>query len=257
MVFLIQTIDKQIPSVEIFNLINLLSNRLNKILYKYILIDSLNEYNINTNNIDEIIPVGDLFFMRDFFSLYKKIKNINTSNPILKPIEIPPYLQKEYFLGRYYTIVPGKDLDLNMYSFIKDASILKNFSFIGIPKEISSNINKDTKYVQSEVLDILSEYRIFVFNNEIKAIQNYDGNCTKFPDIEKINYAKNLIYINSKIPAYTLDVAITENGTFLLECHNFISCGTYGFYSNDLINMYIEAVRYEESLLLKKINTKK
>lgn len=252
MIFLIQTIDKQIPSVEIFNLINLLSNRLNKILYKYILIDSLSEYEINETNIDEIIPIGDLFFMRAFFSLYKKIKEININKPILKPIEIPLYLQKECFLGRYYKIVPGKDLDLNMYSFIKDASILKNFSFIGVPKEIKININKEAKYVQSEILDILSEYRIFIFNNEIKAIQNYDGDCTRFPDIEKINYAKNLIYINSKIPAYTLDVAVTKNGTFLLECHNFISCGTYGFYSNDLINMYIEAVRYEQSLLFSK-----
>ena len=38
-----------------------------------------------------------------------------------------------------------------------------------------------------------------------------------------------------------LDVGINENGTFVLECHNFFSCGFYGFSNHQLIPLMFKS----------------
>ena len=35
--------------------------------------------------------------------------------------------------------------------------------------------------------------------------------------------------------AYTLDVGINDNGTFVIEVHDFFSCGLYGFSNHPIL----------------------
>ena len=82
----------------------------------------------------------------------------------------------------------------------------------------------------SQLIDIESEWRVFVFHGEIKHLANYSGNCTIFPSVERI---KEMIkcYQSAGAPiAYTIDVGITsDEKTVVIECHRFFSCGLYGF----------------------------
>jgi hypothetical protein len=89
----------------------------------------------------------------------------------------------------------------------------------------------------SEKLDIVSEYRVFVYRDKLVGINNYGGEFNKLPDlylIEKmINEYKNE---KDRPGAYTLDVAITKEGkTTLIEVHPFVSCGLYGFRRYDIL----------------------
>lgn len=123
-------------------------------------------------------------------------------------------------------------------------------------------------YVYSSVLDIIySEYRILVCRDKIVGVQYYGG--YKVLDLESLNYYSDgfnksgildfpdKLMINSMFTdiklyreaggcfplSYTLDA--TDRGTCLLEVHNFVSCGTYGFSDKELITMYAGGIEYE------------
>ena len=83
-------------------------------------------------------------------------------------------------------------------------------------------------YQFSEVVDIDSEWRVFVFKNEIQHLSNYSGDCMLFPDKNEIQ-AMVEEYKPYAPVAYTLDVGVSDRGTFPIEVHRFFSCGLYGF----------------------------
>lgn len=80
----------------------------------------------------------------------------------------------------------------------------------------------------STVLDeIISEWRVFVYKGEGIDVKNYAGDPFAFPNVHRI---KEFIERFESAPeSYTLDVAVTKDGTWVLECHDFFSCGLYGF----------------------------
>lgn len=68
-------------------------------------------------------------------------------------------------------------------------------------------------------------------------LQNYSGEFTKFPSVNKINAM--IKHYKSAPIAYTLDVGVNDNGTFVIEVHDFFSCGLYGFSNYAILpNMY-------------------
>lgn len=80
----------------------------------------------------------------------------------------------------------------------------------------------------STVLDeIISEWRVFVYKGKGVGVENYSGDPFKFPNVDRIN--KFIEAFKSAPEAYTLDVAVTEGGTWVIECHDFFSCGLYGW----------------------------
>ena len=106
--------------------------------------------------------------------------------------------------------------------FIKDNTKIKGIAEIFIP-----NRGYPTgEYLISELIDIESEWRSFIFNKKLIGLQNYSGDFTMFPNVELIN---EMIKDYSNNGAYTLDVGINDKGTFVIECHDFFSCGLYGF----------------------------
>lgn len=82
--------------------------------------------------------------------------------------------------------------------------------------------------VSTPIDNIISEWRVFVFNDAIVDAKNYRGDFFVCPDEETVS---NMVKAYKNSPrAYTLDVAVTNEGkTVVIECHRFFSCGTYGF----------------------------
>lgn len=186
----------------------------------------------------QVVPVGNLKFIQTALS---KIHNVNSMNPI----EVPKILRTSEFLKRNYTICKSKDLPSEGYYFVKGVSHLKEFSYTGAIEyihegpigEYSIHFKEDGLYQLSEVVTILSEYRVFVHHDEIIAIHWYDGDCKVFPDVITIRKMITQYKSDNDRPrAYTIDVAVIySRGTAILEVHPWVSVGLYGYMFNQLI----------------------
>lgn len=245
MFFLIQK-DHEHLSLDNIILFKLIQQE--KYLHTYKMIDNKEFFYIDENEEQQLrkkntfpmeyqnaIPLGTIEFTQNYFKIFYGIEKEN-------PIEIPSILRTEEFLKRKYSIISSDKIPKNGYFFIKDVSQLKVFSYTGDmglfmydeifdkPKknDYSLHLNKKHLYQVSEVVKILSEYRIFVINNEIYSINNYDGDVRLFPDIKLIEKAILLWSTQKNCPkSYSLDVAITPRGTIILECHILFSTGIY------------------------------
>ena len=245
MFFLIQK-DHEHLSLDNIILFELIQQE--KYLHTYKMIDNKDFFYIDENEEQQLrkkntfpmeyqnaIPLGTIEFTQNYFKIFYGIEKEN-------PIEIPSILRTEEFLKRKYSIISSDKILKNGYFFIKDVSQLKVFSYTGDmglfmydeifdkPKknDYSLHLNKKHLYQVSEVVKILSEYRIFVINNEIYSINNYDGDVRLFPDIKLIEKAILLWSTQKNCPkSYSLDVAITPRGTIILECHILFSTGIY------------------------------
>lgn len=162
-------------------------------------------------------PVGSVEFVQKYLEDYF-LRYIN-------PINIPPSLNYDEFLGRRIKI--GMKEDILETSFIKSATKVKGLTLICDIEQ--AKLLEDDQFLISELIDIKSEWRGFVHNGELLDIRNYSGDPFTFPDIKKIR--KMISYYSDQPITYTIDVAILENSlqTVLIEVHDFYSCGLYGF----------------------------
>ena len=190
----------------------------------------LNTDMIEKENLEKVIPVGSLDFVQMILS---RIHNVNNMNPI----EVPDVLREDRFLKRKYSIVPKNKLPKEGYYFTKYVSKLKVFSHTGMIETLQYTDDgkepflKEGLYQVSEVVDILSEYRCFVQNDKLVAINYYDGDCTVFPDVSDIKtMIGNYMRDQDRPKAYTMDIAVIRNsGTAILEVHPWVSVGLYGY----------------------------
>ena len=84
----------------------------------------------------------------------------------------------------------------------------------------------------------------------VQGVQYYNGDYLVFPDAYLIRELIREIEIQRALghllpSSYTLDIGVCDKGTFLIEMHNFVSCGTYGFYGDILPYMYTEGINFE------------
>lgn len=183
-------------------------------------------------NPDDYIPVGTLEFVSKYLTTYYP-----EAKTALKPLNVPECLFpfagrkiKNIFVREDFSDAFGNFAGL----YVKSLDTIKS-SFNG-PKYVNSGTisdwyeSKDFRHCQvSEIIDIVSEWRVFVFNGEIQHIGNYSGDCMAFPDADIIKEMVR-VYGDEAPKAWTLDVAVTTEGdTVVLECHRFFSCGLYGF----------------------------
>ncbi len=193
----------------------------------------------------DCIPVGDIPFITGWLQ-----KNYGRD---MEPIEVPECLRKEEFLKRRYYFVEKKDLPFHSRQkyFVKNIRGLKVFNSAMYDGSVPGwDVLPDGRYLVSEWLDILSEFRIFVFHDQILAIQPYSGMPLMFPNAGKIRkmvkeYEKDL----ERPGAYTMDIAVSRDKdgtvhTVLIEIHPFASCGLYGFSSPEIPDMLEEGIRY-------------
>jgi hypothetical protein len=169
------------------------------------------------------VPVGTVEFvtkfLEHFYGLSPKPRNV--------PEELFPYADRHIFNGtEAYFSHCGK-------SFIKSNDKIKGTC--GIFNQ-SETVNLPAgNYQFSSVITIDSEWRAFVYNNKLVGLQCYAGEFTLFPNVDII---KDIIKVYKSAPvAYTLDVGVRKigdnhNTTFIIEVHDFFSCGLYGF--NDI-----------------------
>lgn len=196
--------------------------------YKYILTGNIEEI-VFKKNIDDYIPIGSIDFVLNFYNKFHNIK--------LKPINIPKELLIPKYLKR--KIVTEKEISkLNLNDndevFIKSKDKFKDITDIIKIK----NIPRDKKLLISEIIDIESEWRCFVFRNKIVGLKNYQGAFLSVPNIDMIKDMINTY--NKPNKAYTIDIGVSNGDTLLIEVHDFFSCGLYGFNDyNNLINMSI------------------
>jgi len=156
------------------------------------------------------IPIGSVEFVLEYlkkhFNLFPKPKNI------------PKELMSFEFTGR--KVINGTEKDIIETSFVKSNDDIKKFTEYCKEAPIGN-------YQISEIIEIDSEWRGFVFNNELVGLQNYTGEFDLFPDVRQI---KKMIRAYKSAPiAYTIDVGISKKKTVIIEVHDFFSCGLYGF----------------------------
>ena len=200
------------------------------------------------------IPIGSIGFVEKWLKRFHNIDGIN-------PIEVPECLRKEEFLKRRYQILPADEVPRKGEFFLKDVSRLKTFGQVinanftpidDLFKKPSGkhdhalHLDQTHLYQVSDVVQIQSEYRVYVQDNNIEAIANYDGDPCIFPDAKLLNKMINIYSMQDDCPkAYTMDVAVNWSGTFLLEVHPWISVGLYNsLWNGRLLYAYRDGINY-------------
>lgn len=219
--FLIQTINGEVTHDFSFHLIESIKYNnwfQNEQIYTYSFADDYK--NVNKNDIKNMIPIGSVEFVLGFLKHIHNIENI-------RPLNIPQALMKTEYLKRWAKIIKTNSIVTNTGDtpiFVKDNTKIKGFCDI-IPKNYTYPTGE---WLVSEVVDIESEWRCFVFYDQLMGLQNYSGNFALFPNVKLIKEMIN--DYQGKNTCYTLDVGVNySEGTFILECHDCFSVGLYGF----------------------------
>jgi hypothetical protein len=179
-------------------------------------------------------------------SEYFKRLGIEVPSPLNIPFCLAEYTQRNINIIEMGEFRKNETFPI----FVKPHSKLKEFSAGVLSKKSSidmffNDVPNDSIVLTSEVVNMVSEYRVFVKDNKIVGIKNYIGDFLVFPDIPTI---LNMIHSYVGSPsAYTLDVAIDDKGeTILIECNDGWSVGSYGLdgevYASFLIKRWVELV---------------
>lgn len=163
------------------------------------------------------IPIGNVEFVIEY------LKKYYNSEP--KPINIPNELMNFEWTGRH--IFNGTEKDIIGLKFVKSNEKIKHFTKV-------CDRAPEGNYQISDLIDIKSEWRAFVYKSELVGLQNYSGEFDIFPDVNKIRQMINAYKLQPI--AFTLDIAITKKKeTVVIEVHDFFSCGLYGFSEHKIL----------------------
>ena len=232
MKFLIQKINHQIRHDFSFTLMesiryqNWLQNNKKAITVKFI--DYINNY-LNLSEWDfkpfhkHYIPIGSVEFVLGWMKQF----NIPIPKPMNIPEELFGFCHRKVFNGNHMDLE-----DLEGKYFIKTNDKIKGICGIITTKSNEIEIPVGN-YQISKLTNIGSEWRAFIYNGKLVGLQNYCGEFTKFPNVNNI---KSMILAYKSAPiAYTLDVGVNDYHTFVIECHDFFSCGLYGFANHNIL----------------------
>jgi hypothetical protein len=169
------------------------------------------------------VPVGSVEFVTEFLSHFYGLTP--------KPINVPECLFDVRYSQR--PIINGNHMDLEDRRgkwFVKSNEKIKGFAeVLRLDENHVWNIPAG-HYQISEYITIDSEWRTFVFEGKIVGLKHYSGEFIKFPQIQSISNMVSAYEKSGTAPvAYTLDVGVNDYHTFVVEVHDFFSCGLYGF----------------------------
>jgi hypothetical protein len=170
------------------------------------------------------VPVGSVEFVTEFLGYFYGLTP--------KPINVPECLFDVRYSQR--PIKNGNHMDFeNVIGgkyFVKSNTQIKGFAEVIELKRPGMLPIPAGNYQVSQFISIDSEWRVFVFEGKIVGLQNYSGEFTKFPWIQSISSMIDAFEKSGEAPvAYTLDVGVNDYHTFVIEVHDFFSCGLYGF----------------------------
>lgn len=184
-------------------------------------------------NPEEYCPVGSVEFCNSWFN--------NVFGKIAKPRNVPKELIKNVS-SRRKIYFPDDFKDENWKKMFRGEKIyVKSMDTIkaeenGLYSKTDKALDKFIlgNYQFSEEAEFLSEWRCFIYNNEIVDIKNYSGDPFIMPTKRQVKN-KVEMFVNAPI-AYTLDLAIAHNfgdmrgyNVEVVEVHDFFACGLYGF----------------------------
>lgn len=184
----------------------------------------ISEIEVSLSYKDDFIPIGSVEFVH-------KVMQVQSGNNLYNPnqINIPQELLDFCFTKR--KVIRVDDFLNNSHKpyFYKTDTVVKGESGILYPNDVL----KSGKWIISEVIeDIYSEWRCFVLNNQLIDVRMYSGDFKYYPEIELI---QNMIQKYNKKEPYTIDVGVSDIGTFVIEVHRFYSCGLYGFNDHNIL----------------------
>lgn len=139
------------------------------------------------------------------------------------------------FLFREPKVCKIGDLDGDYPYFIKPAEKIKLFTGTVIEKrsqidllcKFYEGITTETLVWKSQVINLVSEYRCFVNQGDLRGIQFYTGDFRIFPDVDLVK--KVISSFKSAPISYTIDVGIDSTGkTILIELNDMWAIGSYG-----------------------------
>jgi hypothetical protein len=97
------------------------------------------------------------------------------------------------------------------------------------------NNESDVDVYVSPILDIRSEWRCFVYNDEIVGCQYYSGDPFKFPNV---TYFNDIVSDLQMSVPYCLDLGVLYDGTtIVIEVNDILASGNYG-HEYKLYDMY-------------------
>lgn len=203
--------------------------------------DHLNAYN----------GFSQMGFETIFFHTYEQIINsekqdiiVGFSGPVkvrlkdfgieIPSIDYPESIQK--YLGRNIQKTTLNTVSNNPEMWNTFIKPINNKSFSGRVVRSTRDLigcsceGKDQEVYISELLDFISEYRVFVRYGQILDMKHYHGRWDVFPDAENI---KKCIGDYFDAPnAYAIDFGVTSDGkTYLIEVNASGSIGSYGLES--------------------------
>lgn len=125
--------------------------------------------------------------------------------------------------------------------FIKPARQIKGFTgFVALNKQdaIRNSDNFSGKIVSQEVIDIRSEYRVYIDRDRgILGVKHYLGDPFICLDKDFVNSCYQESKKHLKERSYTLDFGINDQGeTFLIEVNDGWAIGNYGLDSQTYYN---------------------
>lgn len=201
-----------------------------------------------SRGVENVIPVGSIQFVEHFCN-----DVFGFDGPMVKALNVPPELQRpEYLHRKVWPNVDATQLKKLRKQYgdllVKSGNTPKRF-------ELARYTGRET-FPDNEPLfvstpfedEILSEWRVFCLNGEIKSIHPY-GPVTawKMPDVGDVLSMVRRVTENT-CPSFALDVAVLgtypETYTAVVEVHPFISCGLYGFEGPEILKMAIAAWRH-------------
>lgn len=201
---------------------------------------------LQDNNIPpNAVPVGSIEFCEKILG-----RRICATN-------IPKGLRDPMYTGRKVTDADSSTLSMvfKRYSakelFIKSATQCK-CNYTGIYKP-SDNIPED-KYFVSEVIKVEAEWRCFIWRGQILDIRRYAGDYAAQLSKSAIQMVKNMVTaaeaeFNHKKPAYVIDIGKIETKELpvIIEVHNFVACGLYGFHDYRILGMLRDGAAAERT----------
>jgi len=92
-----------------------------------------------------------------------------------------------------------------------------------------AHVPDDFLVMTSSVIDPLSEYRCFVSKGELVGVKHYSGDFRLFPDLSPVHDVLDDKDWASVAPAaYTVDIAVIDYKTTIIELQDMWSIGHYG-----------------------------
>lgn len=199
----------------------------------------------------DIVPIGSL----EFVASRMNDLGFNGVGKV-KPLNVPTILNQQEFLGRKYVSGMTKAQllasDPEFPLFLKSTDRYKGITDIFDHRGQVAQLPESERFDVSEVVDIQSEWRVFVQQDELVGAKAYGSNDL-FPPSPNLRFLQRMTqtirearHRGSFFPAsYTLDVGVSFEGSCLIECHPFVSCGLYGFDDLErLPSMMIQGYQY-------------